>query len=289
MSAMLNRADLARDLRRLGLRAGDWVLVHSSLKMVGYVDGGADTVVDALLGVLGDDGMLVVPTFTFTNFKPVFDPETTPSQMGALTEAVRQRPHVVRSLHPRHSFGALGKQATWLTDGHLEAGSVGLGSPIDKLAQRGGYVLLLGVGHTTNTAIHAAELLADLPYLCEVKDSPDFPEHALVKLASGKQVRVSLAPYSTCSEGFDQLEAAMERRGQLRCGRVGAAECQLMECADVVATGTEVLRRDPDALLCDRSGCFPCDEKREFMRRRRSVATSSNEASRRRPLEITRP
>lgn len=273
MRMRVTKKRIRKDLRNLGLKQGNWVLVHSSLKSIGYVIGGANTVIDAILEVIGDEGLLMVPTFTFTNFTPYFDPRHTPSQMGLITETLRKREESMRSLHPRHSVGVIGKKAEEVVNGHLQAGSVGKGSPIDKLAEQGGYILLLGVDHTSNTIIHTAEVYAELPYLYTVKDSPDFPRQANVLVPNGRgparMSSVELAPYPTCSEGFWKLEPVLRDRRQIRYGKIGQANCQLMRGKDVIRTVSSLLRQDPIALLCDESPCYPCEKKREFVRRRR--------------------
>jgi len=258
---------IKKDLRNLGLKEGDWVLMHSSLKSLGYVKGGADTVIDAVMEVIGEDGLFMVPTFTFTNFTPFFDPEKTPSQMGLITETLRQREESVRSWHPRHSVGVLGEKNKEVVSGHLQAGSVGEGSPIARLAKKGGYVLLLGVGHTVNTTIHTSEVYAELPYLYTIKDSPNFPEQALVKTPNnGEKVKVDLAPYPTCSEGFWKLEPVMRDKGEIRYGKVGQAHCQLMKSQDIIDPASSLLREDPGALLCDNPDCYSCNKKRKIIR-----------------------
>lgn len=271
MTVTKNR--VKKDLQSMGLKEGDWVLLHSSLSSLGYVKQGANTVIDAMMEVIGRGGLFMVPTFTFTNFTPFFDPQKTPSQMGLITETLRQRKESVRSLHPRHSVGVMGREAKQVVQGHLEAGSVGKGSPVDKLAKRGGYVLLLGVGHTVNTTIHTAEVYAELPYLYTVKDSPDFPQQAVVKIPDEdksfreRKVKVELAPYPTCSEGFWKLEPVMRDKRQIRYGKVGQAHCQLMRAKDIIDTASSLLRKDPEALLCDEPNCYSCNEKRKFIRR----------------------
>jgi aminoglycoside 3-N-acetyltransferase len=258
---------IKKDLRNLGVKEGDWVLIHSSLKSLGYVKGGADTVIDAAMEVIGESGLLMVPTFAFTNFTPFFDPENTPSQMGLITETLRLREDSVRSWHPRHSVGVLGEKTKEVVSGHLQAGSVGKGSPIDKLAKRGGYILLLGVDHTANTTIHTAEVYAELPYLYMVKDSPDFPEQALVKTPNnGEKIKVDLAPYPTCSEGFWKLEPVMRDKGEIRYGKIGQAHCQLMKSQDIIDTASSLLRENPGFLLCDDPDCYSCNKKRQIIR-----------------------
>ncbi|MEA1965099.1 MAG: AAC(3) family N-acetyltransferase [Candidatus Aerophobetes bacterium] len=265
---------IKKDLQTLGLKKGDRVFMHSSLKSVGYVKGGADTVIDAIMEVVGEDGLLMVPTFTFKGFIPYFEPHRTPSEMGLITEALRQRKESVRSWHPRHSVGVIGKNAKKVVKDHLKAGSLGKGSPPDKLAKRGGYALLLGVGHNVNSTIHTAEVYAELSYLYTVKDSPDFPEQAIVKTPAEEMIKVDLPPFPTCSEGFWKLEPVMRDRGKIRYGKVGQAHSQLMKSQDVIDTASSLLREDPGALLCDEPECYPCNEKRKVIR---SLSDSSQE------------
>jgi len=157
------RQDLVRDFRRLGLKPGMTVMVHSALSTIGEVEGGADTVIDALLEVLGPQGTLVMPTMGGAE---VWNHETTPSTIAILTERWRQRPESIRSWHPTHSVAAGGKQAEFLVEGHLEAPTpYGEGTPYVKNMDLGGYVLLIGVDQDRNTTLHSLEALVDAPYL----------------------------------------------------------------------------------------------------------------------------
>jgi aminoglycoside N3'-acetyltransferase len=151
----VTRAMLARDLDRLGLPDRPVVFVHASLSRLGYVEGGAATVVEALEALVVErlGGTLAMPAFTMAGSMAAtlrghatFDVRTTPSGMGAITEAFRRRSGVERSLHPTHSVAAKGPLARWLTEGHhLDPRSFGPHSPFGRLleAERG---WLLGVG-----------------------------------------------------------------------------------------------------------------------------------------------
>ena len=124
MAVEVTREDIAAGLRRLSLDAGRVVMVHSSLSSFGHVAGGAATVVEALLEVLTPAGTLVVPTFDrFFTGPPdqVFDRERTRSRMGAITEAARTWPGALRSSHPGHPFGAIGREAKAITLGPCRA------------------------------------------------------------------------------------------------------------------------------------------------------------------------
>ncbi|HEX2622091.1 MAG TPA: AAC(3) family N-acetyltransferase, partial [Phototrophicaceae bacterium] len=179
------RASLADEFSTLGLAAGQTVIVHSSMKQIGgWIIGGAQTVIEALLDVLGMEGTLMMPTHTTSNTEPSrwqsppippewwqimrettppFDPAITPTRlMGALAEQFRTYPGVVRSQHPVGSFAAKGRYAAYLTANHdYRRDMFGDESPIGKLYQLDGCVMLLGVGHGNDTSLHLAEYRAN--------------------------------------------------------------------------------------------------------------------------------
>ncbi|MCU4751215.1 AAC(3) family N-acetyltransferase [Halobacteria archaeon AArc-curdl1] len=248
--------DLVRDLRALGFQTGDEFVVHSSLSSLGWVDGGADTVVDALRAVVGNEGTVVVPTFTpFIVREEPFDREGTPSKTGAVTEALRTRPNSIRSDHPTHSVAALGPAARELTAGHELDRSLGRDSPLHRLAQRGGKVLLLGIGHERNSTLHVAEVLAKLPYKTGTNE---------VLVQSG-DVRTVHAAKVGCGKGFPALEPVADEAGILTRGRIGHARAQTGEGAALLEVALEVLDSDPGFLLCENPDCWWCPEAREAL------------------------
>ncbi len=169
MKRITTRERLAIDLAGCGLTRGDVVIVHSSLKSLGVVDGGADTVIDALLDVIGEEGTLCVPTIIHTSGIPrePFDMDTSPSEVGLITETLRTRPGAVRSNHPTHSVAAIGKRACELVAGHESAqgpwtpwgpAAFGKGSPWDKLREWDCVCVLLGVDFSVCTFFHYAQI-----------------------------------------------------------------------------------------------------------------------------------
>jgi aminoglycoside 3-N-acetyltransferase len=161
---------LARDLRRLGLAEGDLVCVHSSLSGVGYLVRGADTVIDALLAVVGERGTVMMPTFcggdsTYRYVSagpPPFDPEGSPITTGALPDRFRRCLGVRRSLHPTHSVAARGPLAERLIAGHERSATpFGDGTPYARLEELGGKVLLLN--SNANSLMHRAQEEMDWP------------------------------------------------------------------------------------------------------------------------------
>ncbi|MFC1716890.1 AAC(3) family N-acetyltransferase [Candidatus Poribacteria bacterium] len=180
--AYVTQRDIEDGLKRVGLRSGDCVLVHSSLSRFGYVEGGVATVIDALLHVIGPDGTLIMSAITtgsefviecirasnegrIADVQP-FDPDNMKTWAGKIPESFRNRPGVIRSLHPTHSVSAYGKLAEEMCSGHEDApGPCGKHTPYMRLAEIDrGFILLLGVNHQSNTAIHGIEEIANLEY-----------------------------------------------------------------------------------------------------------------------------
>ena len=176
---------LAADLQALGVGPGMLLNVHSSLSRIGWVVGGAQAVVEALLEVLGPDGTLMMPTHsgqlsdpshwrmppapeswwpTIRDEMPAYDPVTTPTRkMGAIVEVFRRVPGVERSSHPQTSHAARGPLAERIVAEHPLDSFFGPRTPIGKLYELDGHVLLLGVDHGNNTVLHLAEEKAEFP------------------------------------------------------------------------------------------------------------------------------
>jgi aminoglycoside 3-N-acetyltransferase len=179
---LADRDQLAADLRSLGLQRGQDLLIHCSLRRVGPIDGGAATLLNAILDVAGPEATLVVPTQTTRNSltsrafladtagldaeeraryvaaMPGFDPATTPSVgMGAFAEYLRTHPAAARSGHPQVSFAAIGPGARACTSVHDLDCHLGDRSPLGWLYAANAAILLLGVGYSVCTAFHLAE------------------------------------------------------------------------------------------------------------------------------------
>ncbi|WUD38570.1 AAC(3) family N-acetyltransferase [Streptomyces europaeiscabiei] len=210
---MRGRADLVHDLRGLGLRAGDTVLVHSALSTVGPVSNGAETMVSALSEVLGPNGTLVVYTPTPDDARartPSSAPYAAPGfGVGVLAETVRARPAALHSAHPRSAFTALGAQADFITSDH----SLGEESPLGRLEKLDARVLLMGIGFDVCTAFHLAEYR--------------IPSR-LAAPPEGADMHLDSSPFAA-------VGAAFEATGAVRSGRVGHAHCRLFDFADAVA------------------------------------------------------
>jgi aminoglycoside 3-N-acetyltransferase len=242
--------DLLRGLRDLGLAPGDAVLVHSSLSSLGYVEGGADAVIDALLGAVGPDGTVLVPTLTGSqgldaDHPPVYGPHATPCWTGRIPETFRQRPDAVRSLHPTHSVAAIGARAHELTAGHEHSLTpCGPDSPYGRLARSGGYILLLGVGHEVNTTFHLVEEIVGVPYHMQ----PGLVAAQVIEGDNMRTIHLMIHRYGAPRE-FSRLEPALCEREIQRDGRVGQAHARLIDAGRMVELACQALRQDPSILL----------------------------------------
>ena len=176
---------LTRDICSLGVRAGDALIVHSSLSALGWVAGGAQAVVQSLLDAVGPEGTLVMPTQSgqlsdpaawsnppvpsvwvdqLRDELPAFDPYLTPTTgMGQIVECFRQHRSTIRSSHPTDSFAACGQQAAAIVGSQPLVPSMGDDSPLGRLYDLDARVLLLGVNHRNNTSLHLAEHRAIWP------------------------------------------------------------------------------------------------------------------------------
>ena len=232
---------------------------------MGAVDGGAETIVSALLDAVGDDGLILVPTYTYSTTR--FDPAIDPSLTGRLTEMIWTWPGARRSWHPTHSAAAIGAGAEDLVAGHHLRAACGFGSPMDRMAARNGWVLLIGVGHNTNSTIHVGEVHAAVPYL-DVPFFADSPREVTVVTPEGEMVVPIIHP-SGCSKAFGAVERPLRQRGAVRDGFFGGALVQLMRGQAVIETVVEMLTANPGELLCTDPACYRCTESRKEIERAR--------------------
>lgn len=256
---MLTCRDFVQAFRDLGIDPGLPVIAHASLSAFKQVQGGAETVVGALLKAWES---VVMPAFTY---RTMLVPETGPDNnaivygsgtgqnrlaqfftselpadrmMGAISEALRRHPLARRSDHPILSFTGVNAQAAL----KAQTRSIPL-APIRVLCDNRGWVLLLGVGHTVNTSIHWGELQAGRKTFVRwaltragVEECPGFP---------------------SCSDGFEALTPALKK--VTRSVQVGPGVIQAVPLEVVIEAARSVVAAEPFALLCSRSYCGRCN------------------------------
>jgi len=254
-SEVVTRSQLVADLGRLGLAAGQTVMLHASVKSIGWVVGGPDVVLDALLDRLTPAGTLMMyvgwedDTTGMDEWSPArrqayeaecppFDPGTSHAhqQWSILTEYLRIRPGTRRSNHPEASIAALGAQADWLTDPHPLRWGYGPKSPLARLVTCSGHVLVLGSPIGGITLLHHAEHLVRLP-------NKRIERHRYPVLRQGRRVWVDVEQFDTgwgivdhipAEEYFPVIARLFLATGQGQIGQVGNAEAFLLPAAPLV-------------------------------------------------------
>lgn len=250
------RPSLAGDLRKLGVRVGQSVLLHASLRSLGWVEGGAAAVVGALRDIVGPAGTLVAPAMTAQNSTtspayrertqgmkarerrryrgamPAFDPATTPGfRTGIIAEYIRTSAGAVRSTHPQSSFAAVGASAERFMRHHADDCHLGESSPLSRLYEAGALILMLGVGFDSCSAFHLAEY--------RYTEKPPRRRYACVVKRDGRCQWWQYEDVVLDASDFIHIGKALEAAYPVAKGTVGSADATMIplrEAVDFAAT-----------------------------------------------------
>lgn len=250
----VTRAELVEQLRSLGVAPGGVLLVHISFRAVRPVQDGPLGLIAALSQALGPDGTLVMPSWTGDDATP-FDPLLTPAapDLGIVADTFWREPGVRRSQHP-FAFAAAGPRADDILRDPLPLPPHIQKSPVGRVHECDGQVLLLGVGHAEDTTLHLAELLAGLPYRVE--------KHCTV-LEGGRPTRIAYGENDHCCQKFALADDWLRAAGLQSEGTVGHAHARLARARDIVAVACEKLAGDPLVFLHPAGqACAECDAAR---------------------------
>jgi len=232
----------------LGVQAGDVLLVHSSYKSLGEVDGGPQTVIDALLAALGPEGTLIMPTFNFDfNKGKPWDMRSTPSQMGILTEFVRKDPRAKRVFHPIYSFAIIGKYAESLGSLRYKS-SYERGSVFGKLRDLDGKIMVIGLSYTRSmTFFHHIEQMEGVDYRFLKQFTGEVTDWDGTTKVDTFEMLVRDIDRGVITE-VNPMGELMEKAGVIKSKMIGAADVKLMKANAVYAFTAREMRRDPHLL-----------------------------------------
>lgn len=243
----ITKNSLVKDLNQLNLK-GKVVIVHSALSKLGWVCGGAVALIEALQEVITKEGTLIMPAHsgdhsepkywenppvpeswyqTIREEMPAYRPEVTPTRgLGITPEVFRKFPDVFRSDHPCLSFAAWGKEAEAITDGHKLDYALGNNSPLAKIYERKGKVLLIGVGHDSNTSLHLAEYRADFDLRIKIFGSSI--------LKNGQNVWTQYQDIEFNDDLFPAIGKEYELEHEYSTAKIGMTEAKLFEQKEMV-------------------------------------------------------
>lgn len=243
------RSDIISSLKEAGVAEGQTVIVHTSLSSIGFVCGGAQVVVDALLETVGADGTIVMPTQSWKNLDPetgvhweepkewwqiirdnwpAYDKRITPTNtMGAVAECFRTYPGTLRTDHPARSVSANGKNAEYITSHHDLSDIFGETSPLGKLYELDASVLLIGIGYDKNTSIHLADVRAEYP------SKHNTTEHSAI-MENGQRVWKAYDTLYVDGEDFDEIGKAFESECNVNKAMLGNAQLRFMNMRELV-------------------------------------------------------
>lgn len=245
---------LTEDFKRLGINQNDSVLIHSSMKSIGEVNGGADTVLDVFCAYLAENGNVALPSHSWSAINAehnIFDPEKEPSCVGILTEIFRKRKGVLRSLHPTHSIAIMGKDKEYFVrDEHLIDTPCGRKGCWGKLLDMDFKIMFLGCSTKRNTYLHGVEEWCEVPDRLTdeyqdlkivmpdgtIFDRPMRRHHSSRHHAKGTDV----------SNNYDRIQPFMKERGLAVKGKFGGADCVVERAKDIYEVTSELLAKNAE-------------------------------------------
>ena len=241
---------ICRDLAAIGIKRGDALLVHSSFKSLGGVEGGIETFIAALKDTVGEEGTLMLPTFTYVSVNredPVFNVKSSPSCVGMIPEVFRHGKGVIRSVHPTHSLAVWGKDKEWYVENHKEDDTcLGFNSPIYKLKERHGKVLLVGCGLTKNTILHGLEVHVKPPYSLAVDyTNPKYHREYTCIDENGNSYTKEFFHVFASESGYEHDFNKLGNIVELKPQKILEAECYLFDAFELWEDVKAAMEKDP--------------------------------------------
>lgn len=248
---------LTQNFLELGVKPGGVLLVHTSFSRIKPIEGGPLGLISTLRDVLGDDGTLVMPSMSYDDDHP-FDKTKSPCpEMGIVADTFWRLPGVLRSDN-NHAFAAVGRLAEKIVAPHPMDVPHGLASPVGRVYEMDGQVLLLGVDHGSNTTIHLCENLAGVRYR---------RAKYITVLKDGQPTRFDYREIDHCCQNFALVDGWLDEKQNQRHGRIGNGETRLMRSRDIVNVVTSHLKQDETIFLHPQGVDEECDDARASLTR----------------------
>ncbi len=250
---------LKRDFKTLGITAGSVIIMHSSLSKIGWTVGGSVSIIKAIMEILTPSGTLIMPTFSSGNTDPTewenppvperwwdiiknempgYQPRITPTrEMGIVVDTFRKWPKVIRSAHPAFSFAALGKYAKFIIRDHRLKSALGEHSPLARIYDLDGKILLLGVNHYNNSSLHLAEYRSEF-------SGKNYITNGSSMIIKKKKQWVEYEDLDHNSDDFERLGIDFESEINYVPGKVGIAETRLISQRKIVDFAIEWFREN---------------------------------------------
>ncbi len=262
---ILTKKDLKKIFKKVGLKTGMKVMVHSSLSKLGYVVNGAEDVIDALLEIISlKKGTLFIPTHSSQLTNPIYwkigkfgkkhkekikknmnffnQKKTMPANRGLMSKTILNYNKVKRSLHPLNSTACLGNKSKYYTNNHSLHRPEGFQSPIGKLYKDKGHILLIGVNFDKITALHLAEAIIN----------DNFPEkyqpEILVKI-NNKRKFVKLKYYDNRPKNFKRIYSTVKKKGALKELKINNCNITLIKLKPLINEAVKKIKNNKKYFL----------------------------------------
>lgn len=263
--ALQTYESISHDLKsNVGVVPGETIILHSSFKSLGKIEGGAETFIKAVCDVLTPEGTLLMPSFSHPTEDRYFDMLTMPSRTGYITEVFRRLPDSIRSQHPTHSVCAWGKRASEFVAGHENTSAIGKDSPFHKAAKAGARVIMVGCDFRSLSLVHVSEAIVRVPYLGKVFYK-DGDVTLTLRKDDGSEVKVPGFDKPLDSEGFSRLQDYMEEKRKIEKSKVGLATTLYCSAAEVLSNAVALLKENSGYFLCDSPSCPVCPKCKEII------------------------
>ena len=247
---MIHTDALIQQLLDIGVQPGGVLLIHTAFSKVKPIEGGPMGLITALRSVLGLDGTLVMPSMSYDDDHVYDKAKSHCAEMGVVADTFWRLPGVLRSDN-NHAFAAVGPLAEKILAPHPIVTPHGLDSPVGRVYELDGKILLLGVDHTSNTTIHLCENMAGVRYR---------GDKYITILKDGKPIKLEYKEIDHCCQNFSIVDGWLDERRLQRCGKVGHADARLIRSRDIVEVVTKRLKDNETTFLHPKGVDEECDD-----------------------------